>query len=180
MKDREFGRGRIMAEVIAERSFAPAFFGGTYPFEDKFRICRNGDRDRTSSDKLRAFFAEEPGEKCFVNPFRQRRNCCEEHCRVGAERDGEFERLVHFVRLIVMEAAAFLNLPVHAGRPGVEHLHPVHADVSFAVPRVMGEHLRQSDEPPAILRPALDDRQVVQVGILDDFLGRSDHDVARP
>ena len=43
----------------------------------------------------------------------------------------------------------------------------------------MGKHLRQGDEPPAILRPALDDWQIVKIGVLYDFLRRGDHNITR-
>ena len=72
MKDREFSCGRIVSEVIAERFLASPFLRWHVPFEDKFRICRNGDRDRSSSDKLGAFLAKESGEQRLVNSFRQR------------------------------------------------------------------------------------------------------------
>ena len=69
---------------------------------------------------------------------------------------------------------------MHAGCFSVEHLHPVHADVPLAVSRVVCKYLRQSDEPPAVLRPALDNRQIVEIRFLDNILRRSNHDISRP
>ncbi len=56
-----------------------------------------------------------------------------------------------------------LPLPVHAGGLAVVHLHPIHADIAFAGARIARVHARQRDEPPAIVRPALQNRKRVQV-----------------
>ena len=61
-----------------------------------------------------------------------------------------------------MLSAAFMPLPVHPGRPTIEHLHPIGADVALTGFRVPGEHEWKRDVRTAIVGPARQNRQVVQ------------------
>ena len=83
-----------------------------------------------------------------------------------------------------MLGALLVGLPVHAGGALVEDLHAVHAAVALAGVGVAGEDQRQGDEAPAVLRPALQDREVEQReavacgslpcrGRLDTILGKN-------
>jgi hypothetical protein len=58
-----------------------------------------------------------------------------------------------------VEAAALADLHVHAQRALVEDLPAVHAQVRPVAARVLGQHQRQRQEPPAVARPALRRRQ---------------------
>src|SRR5947207_14483127 len=61
-----------------------------------------------------------------------------------------------------MLCAVLMNLPVHAGGLLVVDLHAVHPAIALAGCRVLREHDRHSDVTPAVCRPALDDRKVIQ------------------
>ena len=65
-----------------------------------------------------------------------------------------------------------LPLPVHAGGLAVVDLHAIHSDVALARARVAGDDAGQGDEAAAVVRPALEDREIVEVEVLapDHFL----------
>ncbi len=58
--------------------------------------------------------------------------------------------------------AAFMALPVHNQGALIHHLQAVHAHIAHAGLRVARDHLRQGDKPPAVFRPAFQDRQEIQ------------------
>ena len=95
-------------------------------------------------------------------------------------------RLPEPLRHAVMLRAALVPLPVHARRPVVEHLHPVRADVALAGLRILREHERKRDVGTAVVRPAGQDRQLVQRAVaLHDLLAwrvlhRLRHQIAEP
>ena len=98
--------------------------------------------------------ARKPAEQQLVEPFRHRRGGAVRQHRLGAERDGDLEPLAQPLGDAMMLRAALVPLPVHAGRPAIEHLHPVGADVAHAGLRILGEHERQRDVAAAVVRPA--------------------------
>ena len=64
-----------------------------------------------------------------------------------------------------------LPLPVHAGGLAVVHLHAVHPDIALAGARVASDDAGQRDEAASVLRPALEDWELVEVDVvLDDDL----------
>ena len=65
-----------------------------------------------------------------------------------------------------------LALPVHAGGLAVVDLHAIHADVALAGAGVAGVDAGQGDEAAAVVGPALEDGEVVEVEVVaeDDFL----------
>ncbi len=69
----------------------------------------------------------------------------------------------------------FLPLPVHAGGLAVVDLHAIHADVALAGARVARVHAGQRDEAAAIVGPALEDGECVEIEVFaenDFFAGR--------
>ncbi len=76
--------------------------------------------------------------------------------------------------LPIMLGPNFLPLPVHPGGPLVEHLHAIHPDVALAGLGIARHHARQRDEPSRILRPAFQNRQMIQREIVfaNIFLAR--------
>ena len=82
-----------------------------------------------------------------------------------------------------MPGTDLVDLPVHSGRPSIIDLHPIHADIAVAGVGVLGEDGRQRDEAPAIVRPALEDWQIVQgkisARLVNDLLAGGGADVAR-
>ena len=59
----------------------------------------------------------------------------------------------------------FLALPVHAGGLAVVDLHAVHADVAPAGAGVSGVDAGQGDEAAAVVGPALEDGEGVEVEV---------------
>ena len=94
---------------------------------------------------------------------RQRRRGGVGESRVGA--DGH-RHLHAALRGPVVLGRVLVDVPVHAGGLLVEHLQPVHAHVARARPRMPGEHQRQGDVAAAVQRPALEDRQRLQVDLV--------------
>src|SRR5947208_15745699 len=66
----------------------------------------------------------------------------------------------------------FLPLPVHASGALVIDLHAIHAYVSLSGCRIARHYARQCDESPPVLRPALQNREMVQAEVVfaNDFL----------
>ena len=65
---------------------------------------------------------------------------------------------------------------MHRGRGAIEHLHSVHADVTRAGARVLGDHGRERDERRRVARPAGLNRQRAEIDVVagdDDLLRRS-------
>ena len=170
MEDWKFRCGGVMAEVIAERPFHSAFFRRDQSFEDKLGVCRNADGDGSSADKRRSPSAEETCEHGFIDSFRQRRDCRHQQGWIGTERHGDFERLMKLLGLVIMEAAPFLNLPVHAGSALVEHMHPVHTHVPVSVAGIIRDDLGQGDEATAVIRPAFENRKLLKIRMFYAFL----------
>ncbi len=97
---------------------------------------------------------------------------------MGADGDGHGHPAL---RVAQVGGPVLVDLPVHHGRAPVEHLDPVHAAVARAGRRVAAEDQRQGDERPAVLRPAGEDRQPAEVGLVEPDLlaGRLAHDLGR-
>ena len=53
-----------------------------------------------------------------------------------------------------MARADLVHLPMHRGGSFVVNLHAIHADIARAGFRIARVNVRQSDETPAIFRPA--------------------------
>ena len=77
-------------------------------------------------------------------------------------------------RLAIVFGGHLLPLPVHACRLAVVDLHPVHADVALARCGIARMHAGQRDEAPAVVRPALENREVVEIEAFapHDFFAR--------
>jgi hypothetical protein len=83
---------------------------------------------------------------------------------------GDLKFLVHFLRLIEMKPAAFLNLPMHAGGALIINLHAINADVSLSIARIAGEDLAEGDKSPAIIRPAFLNGQGREIWFFNNLL----------
>src|SRR5947199_9019847 len=83
--------------------------------------------------------------------------------------------------LAIMLRPNLLPLPVHAGALPVIHLHAIHADVALASFWIPRDHARQSYKPPRILRPTLQNWQVLKIKVLfaNDFFARTSRDCLR-
>ncbi len=75
-----------------------------------------------------------------------------------------------------MRRADLVSLPVHGQRRPAGLHDAVHADVADAAHRVARDHHGEGDVRAAVVRPALDERQLVEIHVaaaLNDFLARS-------
>ena len=55
-----------------------------------------------------------------------------------------------------------MHLPVHRRGAIIKDLHPIHSDIACTAFGVARVHIGKGDEPAAVLRPALEDGQVVE------------------
>ena len=78
-----------------------------------------------------------------------------------------------------MPRADLVHLPVHPGRAPVVNLHPVHPDIPLAGVGVLRVDSRQRDEPAAVLRPAFQDRQILEGKTLPALIESVNHLFAR-
>ena len=65
-----------------------------------------------------------------------------------------------------MKPAALADLPMHSGRRRVITLHPVDAEIVFAVDGTFGINKRQRNEMPAVLMPELQQRKFLEIDCL--------------
>ena len=66
-----------------------------------------------------------------------------------------------------------MTLEVHPGRPPVEHLHAVRADVAHTGLRIFREYERERNEASAVFRPALENGEGIERPIAPhDFVAR--------
>ncbi len=137
--------------------------------EHDLRVGRDLDADRLPGDELDRLALEEAREHELVDVLRQRRRGRVRGHRVEPQRDGDLEPAV---RGQVVHAPVLVELPVHRGRARVELLHPVHADVPRPGLRVVRDHGRQRDERRGVARPAVLDREQVEVDVV-----AGEHDV---
>ena len=64
-----------------------------------------------------------------------------------------------------MLCSVLLCLPMHPGRSLVIHLHAIHPDIAFPALRILREHQRERNKTTAVLRPALQNREIKQVDL---------------
>ena len=80
------------------------------------------------------------------------------------EKDGGRQALAALLGNRIVIAAPLADLPVHAGGARVVHLHAVHPEVMTWTIGMRGVDQRESDERPAVFRPARDHGQLVETG----------------
>jgi hypothetical protein len=149
--------------VVAERALEREVALLDVALEHDLRVRGDLDADRLPGDELDRLALEEAGEHELVDVLRERRRG-----RVGAhgvepERDRDLEPAVGRQ---VVHPAVLVELPVHRGRAPVELLHPVHADVPRAGLRVVRDHGRERDERRRVARPAVLDREQVEIDVV--------------
>ena len=171
---------RVVAGVVAERPLVGQLVLRDVALEDDLRVRGHVDCDRLRADELDRLAAEEAGEHQLVDVLRQRGARGVRRDRIRAERDGDLDLPV---RREIVGAAVLVDLPVHRRRARPELLHAVHADVTHAGARIVGDHGRKRDERRGVIRPALLDRQQVErrgVALEHDLLARRAANRLRP
>ena len=147
---------RVEAGVVAERTFAASLARLDVAFEHDVRARRDFEVDADAFDDLDPPPREKAAEQQFVEALRHRRGCAVGEHWLGAERDRNLEPPAQSLGYTVMLGAAFVALEVHPGRPPVEHLHAVRADVAHAGLGIFREYERERNEASAVFRPALE------------------------
>ena len=162
----------VVASVIPERTLSPFLAGNDVPLQHDLGVCRHFQIHRHRLRQFDSFVANEAGQHHLIDVRRQGRRPRPDGRRISAESDRHLQLLRAGP---VMARTHLVGLPVHAGRVPVEHLHPIDAVVLGACFGVPGDHQGESDIRAGIHRPALDDRQTVEIDILsgqDDLLTR--------
>ena len=151
---------RVEPGVVPERTFGPQLAQFHIALEHDLGLGRNFEIAGSALHHLDRATPQEPRHQHLVEIGRQRKNGREHGRRIRADRHRHVHALTHSLgrEPPVMLRALLVRLPVHAGGPVVVYLHPVHAAVPLARVGVLRKDKRQRDEPPAVLRPALQDR----------------------
>ena len=164
---------RIVAGMVAEWALHSVLRRIDLSFYDDLRVFRHLQVHGLRLDQVHGLFAEETGEQHLVDSGRKRRGCGIGHRRVAAQHDRDIDLLPLLRADTRVLGSHLVKLPVHRGRTLIENLYPVHPDVSLAGIWVMRKHKRQRDVASTVLRPAVQDRQLVEIHIVaghDHFL----------
>ena len=99
-------------------------------------------------------------------------DCNARALRVEGRISGGLGRITQGFAIVL--GSDLLSLPVHARGLAVVNLHAIHADVALARSRIARVHAWQGDETAAIVRPAFEDREIVEIELLapDHLLAR--------
>src|SRR6202050_1772440 len=160
----------VKAGLVAEGAFGAHLADFDIAFEDDFGVGGDFEVNCFAGDQVNRVFAQEAGEHELVQIGRNGENACERGGGVGADGYSYFESAFGIFRAAaaVMIGAVFLSLPVHASGTGVVNLHAVAADVAFTVFRILGDDHGPGDVATAVLRPAFEDRESVERGVVGE------------
>ena len=156
-EDRELLGRRVVARVVAERALCAHVVARNVPFEDDLGVRRYLEVDRLAAHELDRLAPQEPGEHELVDVVRER--CARRVRRHRVEPDRDRHRDPPVLGGEQIRPPVLVHLPVHEGRPTVDHLHPVHADVADTRLRVLRDDGRKRDERRRVARPAALDRE---------------------
>lgn len=138
--------------MVAERAFAPALAGRHRAVERE--LARGDERVRRLAVHAREALAEqEAREQELGHVLGQRRDGRQDEGRRAADEDRRGQPAPEALGLVVVEAAALVDLEVHARRGRVVDLHAVHAEVGLPRRGVLGVDERQREERPAVAVP---------------------------
>ena len=164
VEDRKLAFEGVEAGVVAEGPFGAHLADFDVAFEDDFGVGRDFEIHCFAGDEVHRVSAQEAGEHELVHIGRDGKNAGQRGGWVCADGNGDFEFAIGIFRAAaaVVIGAVLLRLPVHAGGAGVVHLHAVAAYVAFAIFGIFGDDHRPGDVAAAVLRPAFQDRKVVE------------------
>lgn len=151
---------RVVPGVIPERSFGPNIVEIHITFQHDFRVGGRLQVNCLALDQFDRFPPQETREEELVQVLGQRQNAGDHRGRIGADGHRDIHPPAFSLAFEPAEVfgAAFVDLPVHAGCPGIENLHAVASHVPAAGPGALRDHQWEGDEAPAILRPAFHNR----------------------
>ena len=166
MRDRCHPETRILvhrgvkARVIPEGPLVHRLtLGIDRSLDDEVGIRRHLDRLTHRRDKRNRFLPKEPGKHVLVDAVRQRSRGGKRIRRIPAQGHRHRHRLAHFTVFLSMPRPHLVQLPMKRRLPWAQHLHPIHAHVSFLRLWILGNHLRQGQKRTTILRPGFQNRQ---------------------
>lgn len=167
--------------MVAKRPLAAHLIRTDIALENDLRCGWHLDVDRLALDHLNGFMAQEAAKT--ISSMSRGSGAVAAYVTTGSVPMATAARCARRPVLHVTEilCAVLVDVPVHARRLAVILLQPVHADIALARLRILREDERQRDERAAIIRPALEDGDIVKARVLclDDFLARRVLDVFR-
>ncbi len=173
---------RVEARVITERTLRMPFTRLQPAFEHDLGVRRHLQRNSQAVDHLHPLAPQEPGEQVLVDLRRQRGGRRIGHRRVAAERDRHRQPLPPTLGDGVMGVGILVDLPVHADRPSIMALQPVHTEIALARLGMLRVGEPQIQEYATVVRPGMHAGQAEQVDVRaleDDVLARCGPDLAR-
>src|SRR5690606_26557925 len=173
VENRIIVRQRIIAVMIAERAFGTAFTRRNVADDREIRLSEQltvcvAERILHCSDLLAD---KKRCEQQLRNSFGQWGDRRENKRRRTAVKDRYRESLAALPSLEIMKAAAFPDLPMHARGRRVITLQSIDPKVRLAGRRALGVNKRKCEKMPAVLRPELQERQLVKVWIWLAYFG---------
>ncbi len=170
MKYRIHVRKRVVAGMIAERTFFAEFVRFHIAFKNKVRIGGHKNIAGKAGHEFHRRVAQKTREQGFINKRREGGRGRVGQGRFAAESHCHGHTLARRRVPFVIAAAVLVQVPVHPGCLFVVDLHPIHADILDAAFRIAREHQRKRDEAPAVSGPALQNGQRVKIRFLNHFL----------
>ena len=170
---------RIIAGVVAERSFAAQFVSRNVTFQNNFCGRRNFQINGLALGQLNGFFPKEAGENHFINVAGEWRSRGISNNRVGSDCHCRLDFICAEIFCVTeIFRAVLMNMPMHTRCPRVIFLQAIHSDVAFTRRRIFGEDERQGYKSSAVIGPAFKDRDFIKRRIdFDDLLARRVLDV---
>ena len=168
---------RVVAVVIAERPLRLAHVRADTAHQRELGVGDQRVR-AAAGDERQARARDQRRQHQLRHVLGQRRDGRQDQRRRSAEEHRDRQVGAARLRRRVVEAAALADLPVQAGAAAIVHVEPVHAEVVPGAIRRLGVDERQRHERAAVLRPARDDRQLVEADVVGDDV--DDRPVASP
>ena len=162
MEDGVVVHRRVESGVVAERSLGTHLAGLHIPLDHEVALGRDFQRLGDALDEVDRFLAGKSGEEDLVDAVGKRGRGGQGEGGITTETDGDGHLLAALVVALSVAGSDLMNLPVHPGGLSVVDLDAVHADIPLTGVRVLGVDGRQGDEASSILRPALQDRQMIE------------------
>ena len=151
---------RIVAEVVAERPLRTTQMRRHGAVDGKFGFRRNPVPSIGILRHRQLAAQNERSDHQLRQMLRHWSDSSSDQRRRSAEEYADGQLFIAQFRLMVMEASALMNLPVHAGRGSSKYLHPVHTEIMLlGMERMLRIYERQCNKRTAVILPAGQERQ---------------------
>ena len=155
---------RVVAVVVAEGAFGLADMGRNDALNGEFGFGDQRQATMGVFHPAQTLALQERGQNQLGQVFGQGGDGREHQRGRAADEDDQRKGLVALLGNVVVKAAPFLDLPVHAQGLRVVSLDAVHAEVVVAGVGVLGVDQGQGDKVAAVLGPGLEQGQAGEVG----------------